>query len=183
MGSCRSSDIIQGFNVTLKAPKVSVFSPTLGKSLIEKYLSDCETIVDPFSGFSGRMIGVSNCGKTYVGFDINEDHVKESNEIISYKKFKNCTVSVRDVLSDYDKESYDALFTCPPYFDKEIWGSESEFHTCDEWVEVCLRKFNCGVYLFVVDFTDKYKDNIAEELITKSHFGMRKELVLKINAV
>lgn len=180
VGKCRPSDILQGFNVTLKAPKVSVFSPDIAFKLINRYLNDCKTIVDPFSGFSGRMIACEKAMKNYVGYDINKIHVEESNCLKDFKKFKNSNIYVRDVLSDFSMETYDALFTCPPYGGKEHWNENKDEieKSCDEWIDVCLDKFDCQKYLFVVDKTDKYKDKVVEIIEKNSHFGVRKEYVV-----
>ena len=183
IGFCTPANIIQGFNVTLKAPKVSTFSPYIAKDLIMKYLVNTETIVDPFSGFSGRLLGCENCNKKYYGFDINEKHVNESNEIIKFRDYNNSIIQVRDILSEFPIKSYDALFTCPPYGGKEHWNKDNNEveKSCDEWIDICLRKFNCKKYLFIVDKTEKYKEFIVETLSKKSHFGERKEFIVLIN--
>lgn len=180
VGKCKPSDIIQGFSVTRVAPKISLFSPKLAETLIKKYCDDCNTIIDPFSGFSGRLIGAVNCSKTYRGYDINEKHVHESNEIIQYKDYKNCSVAIEDLINaPIRKYSNDCcLFTCPPYGGKEHWNKDNDEveKTCDEWIDLCLEKHrNCKRYVFIVDKTEKYKDNIIETLKEKDgmfkHFG------------
>ena len=183
MGHCRPSDILQGFNVTKTAGKVSVFKPNLAEELVKKYLGKYPTIFDPFSGFSGRLLGVVNCNKTYVGQDINVDHVRETNEIIQYKNLQNCSVKVQDILTDTPKEfNNTALFTCSPYGNKEKWSKNNDEveKSCDEWIDVCLEKYKCDAYLFVVDVTEKYKDNIVEELSKSSLWGKSKEKVIYI---
>lgn len=184
--NCRPSDILQGFNVTKKAPKVSVFNPKLAEEIINKYLSNAEIIIDPFSGFSGRMLGSFNCNKKYIGFDINKEHIKEANEIIKYKKIENiCSVTEQDLITSNIKNwsHYNAcLFTCPPYGDKENWLEEKIVKNCDEWIELCLNKhIGCKKYCFVVDKTEKYKNNIVDEITNKSHFGNSKEFIILIN--
>lgn len=189
VGKCQPSDILQGFNVTLKAPKVSTFKPKLAEELIKKYIAKADMIIDPFSGFSGRMLGAFNCGIHYVGWDINEDHVKESNEIIDYQKISDmCDVKVQDLISfsgkDWSCLKNVCLFTCPPYGGKEHWNKNNDEveKSCDEWIDLCLEKHQgCVKYLFVVDETEKYKNSIIETITTKSHFGERKEYVVLIN--
>lgn len=180
VGACKPSDVVYGFNVSKIAPKVSVFSPVVAKNLIEKYLVEYDTIFDPFSGFSGRMIGSEMCGKKYIGCDISEVHVKESNDIINYMEYHNSSVSVKDVLQS-DDSSYDCLFTCPPYSDKENWNGDDDIDmTCDEWIDVCIDKFKCKAYLFVVDNTCKYKQFIVDTIENKSHFGTNFENIILI---
>lgn len=187
VGSCSPKNIIRGFSIAQIAPRVSVFKPSVASNLISKYLSDVDIIYDPFSGFSGRMLGAFNCGKQYFGFDINEAHVRESNEIIDYKKIGDmCSVEVRDLITtppkDYTCLRGTCLFTCPPYGGKEHWNENNDEveKSCDEWIDLCIEKYKVGKYLFVVDKTEKYKDNVVEELKTKSHLGERKELVILI---
>lgn len=186
VGSCSPKDVVDGFSVAKIAPKVSVFKPTLAKELIQKYLSDADIIVDPFSGFSGRMLGAFSCGKEYFGYDINEDHVRESNEIIYYKKINDmCFVNVQDLITasvkDWSTLKDTCLFTCPPYGGKEHWNENNDEveMSCDEWIDLCIEKHRgCKRYLFVVDETEKYKNCIVDKIINRSHFGTNCEYVV-----
>lgn len=172
-----SQAIAAGFNICKIAPKVSVFNPMLAKHIVKTYLSDYETVFDPFSGFSGRMLGTCACGKNYIGQDINEIHVKESNEIINKLKL-NAVISQKDIFESAGK--YDCLFTCSPYGLKEIWNEHETNKSCDEWIDECLQRFKCKRYVFVVDKTEKYKDKIVEEISNKSHFSNAKEYIIVI---
>jgi hypothetical protein len=184
VGRCTPQDILKGFSIAQIAPKVSVFRPKLAEKLVKKYIQDADLIVDPFSGFSGRMLGAFNCEKQYLGFDINEEHVKEANGIIHYKKIEGkCEVRVQDLISfkgkDWSCLKNVYLFTCPPYGDKENWNENEVEKSCDEWIDLCLQKHKgCKGYLFVVDETEKYKDRIVETLTNKSHFGTNFEYVI-----
>lgn len=184
MGHCKPNDILQGFNVTKIAPKVSVFKPELATRLVNQYLTQYNTIVDPFSGFSGRMLGAVNCNKTYIGYDINEKHIQESQEIIDYKHITNTKIYVEDLITAPTR-TYEnaALFTCPPYGGKERWNKDNvEIEkTCDEWIALCIEKHKCTRYVFVVDETEKYKDCIIETLTNTSHFGSNNEYVILID--
>ena len=177
-GICTPEAIIQGFNIAKIAPKVSVFRPTLATRLVQKYLNEYKVIFDPFSGFSGRLIGTVNNGKIYIGHDINQTHVDESNALIDYKKYPNCTVIQKDIFDDTG--TYDCLFTCPPYSLKEIWNKNETNMDCDMWINECILRYKCEKYLFVVDHTEKYVNNIVETIRNKSHFGENTEYIILI---
>lgn len=170
--------IRQGLNVTKLAPKVSVFKPSLGIYLINRYLNNYNEIFDPFSGFSGRMLAAVKCDKKYIGQDINQKHVEESNNIITDFKISSASVIQKDILESSGE--YDCLFTCPPYENIEQWNDDELVMTCDQWIDECLKRFKCKNYLFVVDSTEKYKNNIVEEICNKSHFGNNKEYIVLI---
>ena len=172
-----SQSIVDGFNVSKIAPKVSVFNPMLAKYLIKTYLNEFSEVFDPFSGFSGRMLGCCALGKKYVGQDINTKHVIESNRIIDYLRL-NASVKEQDVFIDHG--NYECLFTCPPYGLKELWNEHETNYTCDMWIAQCITRYDCKKYLFVVDSSERYKDYIIGEITNSSHFGNRKEYIVLI---
>lgn len=170
--------IMKGFNISKICPRVSVFNPVLGRYLTLRYLSEYSEVFDPFSGFSGRLLGVSSTGKAYVGQDLNSVAVTESNEIIQALELTHSSVSCKDILSS--SSEYECMLTCPPYSRKEVYNSETEFKSCDEWIDECLKRFKCRRYVFVVDHTDKYSDNIVETISSTSHFCKVIEYVIVI---
>ena len=172
-----SQSIVDGFNICKIAPKVSVFNPMSAKYLIKTYLNEFSEVFDPFSGFSGRMLGCCALGKKYVGQDINTKHVIESNRIIDYLRL-NASVKEQDIFIDHG--NYECLFTCPPYGLKEIWNEHETNYTCDMWIAQCITRYDCKKYLFVVDSSERYKDYIIGEITNSSHFGNRKEYIVLI---
>ena len=169
----------RGFSPSRIAPRVSLFNPALAKYLISKYLNEYDTIFDPFSGFSGRLLGACSLDKKYIGSDIDEDHIRESQSIIDYFGLKGI-VEVKDVLES--SGAYPCLFTCPPYGGKEKWNEKNDLveKPCDEWIQECMQRFDCERYLFVVDGTECFKDNIVEEIDNSSHLGKGREYVVLI---
>ena len=175
--------ILQGFNIAKKAAKVSVFSAGRAKMIACKYLSEFDTVFDPFSGYSGRMLGTISSGKRYIGQDISLIHTNESKNMIDFLKSYgikfDASISQADVMQSSGE--YPCLFTCSPYSDKEQWEDVPvDMKTCDDWIDVCLSRFRCNRYVFVVDETAKYKDNIADIITNKSHFGSNSEYVIII---
>lgn len=172
--------ILAGFNMSKICPSVSTFNPVLAKYLIKKYLATFSTIFDPFSGFSGRLIGAASLNKGYIGQDLNINAVQESNEIIKFLELDSVKYSVihQDILES--SGDHDCILTCPPYNKKEVYYQESIFKTCDQWIEECLNRFKCSKYVFVVDSTENYKANIVEELHSASHLTKAVEYVIVI---
>lgn len=153
-----NNNILDGASISKLNPRVSVFSPSLAKSLLLRYASEYNSVLDPFSGFSGRALGAVACGKTYAGSDVRHDVVRETNELHSYLGLP-CNVTVCDY-RQRSNTTADVLFTCPPYSNKEQWVGVSEYHTEDDYVEYVLRNYNCKRYLFVVQST-KYSNNVV----------------------
>lgn len=174
------SKVLAGFNICKEAPIVSRFNPVLAKHLARKYLNEFEEVFDPFSGFSGRLLGVASCGKKYVGQDIRWQAVEESNQIVRFLDLKGCSVTQKNILECSGE--YECLLTCPPYSDKETYGSETCYKTCDEWIDECLNRFKCRKYVFVVDETEKYKDFVVDKIQNSSHFSKAVERVVVLNS-
>jgi hypothetical protein len=176
-----------GLTTSGKAPLPSYFKPMLAKYIITKYLKKYETIFDPFSGYSGRMLGTLACGKKYIGQDINEVTIKESknvldfvnNNLTTFDSNVSCKLHVKDTLKS--SGSYESLFTCSPYGLLETWNQPIKDYTCDEWISLCLKNFKCEKYVFVTDDKiKKYKNNVVEELANTSHWGKNKEYIVII---
>lgn len=173
------SKILRGFNISKICPVVSIFNPILTRYIIHKYLPDVSEIFDPFSGFSGRLLGTASWGKRYIGQDLNVDAVNESNQIIDFLKLDNCSVSHRDIFDSTG--AYECLLTCPPYNKKEIYSRETVYNTCDGWIDECLDRFDCKTYVFVVDDTAKYQKYVVEDIKSTSHFSNNCEKLIIVH--
>ena len=176
--------ILQGFNIAKVAKRVTVFSAGRAKLIISRYLSEFDIIFDPFSGFSGRMLGTIAAGKRYIGQDISEIHLHESSQIIEFLKHHGYSPEVELHQKDINcsRGEYPCLLTCPPYQEKEQWlDVPIDLRTCDDWIDLCMENFNCQRYVFVVDNTEKYKDNIVDTITNKSHMNKNHEYVICID--
>ena len=183
--------ILAGFTITHRADRVSYFKPMLAKRLASKYLDGFSEVFCPFNGFSGIMLGTAyGLGKKFIGRDLNATEISESKLMVDYLTslgyHADIDLSVSDVFEG--EGEYESLFCCPPYQDIEQWNFDSSGKcvdkslSCDDWIDICLRKFKCKRYLFVVDdrSTVKYKNNVVEKIKNRSHFGSNFEYVVLI---
>jgi hypothetical protein len=181
--SLSSYTIARGFESSYIAPRVSVFQPGLARKLLSEYASDAKTCVDPFSGFSGRMLGATSLGMSYTGYEIREECAVESNEIIRFLGLMDASVTCSDSLNTIDETEYDVLITCPPYKDKEVWNNDMpNLHTTDYYVKKCLDNFKAKKYIFIVDEPGVYADHVISTLDNKSHITSSKEKIVIITA-
>lgn len=184
-------DFIYGIGLTTsgKYPIVTYFKPHLAKYLCETYLSSYNTVFDPFSGYSGRMIGALCAGKNYIGRDLCEESVNESKDIWKFmepliqNKMKTpvfCDLDVADACTSTG--AYECLLTCSPYRNIEQWQGVTPLgYSCDKWIDICLMNYDCQKYVFVTDdLISKYKDYVVEKLENTSHWGSNYECVIVI---
>ena len=174
-----AKDLRRGLTVSKLGPKPSIFQPAFAKYLIKKYLSEFDTIFDPFSGFSGRYLGAIALDKKYIGQDIDSEHIKEAQKLQKFLKDKVSIFKIQDVTTD-NKATYECLLTCPPYNLKETWGTDLIDLSCDEWIDICLNNYDCKKYIFIVDKSEKYKNFITEYITNSSHFNENSECVICI---
>ena len=119
-------------------------------------------------------------GKRYIGQDLNEHAIEESNQIIDFlDAHDRAQVTQKNILEDSGQ--YDCLLTCPPYSSKEHYSDEVEFKSCDEWISYILDRYTCKKYVFVVDETNKYQKYATESIRSTSHFSKVLEQVIVIN--
>lgn len=173
-----------GLTTSGKAPCVGYFKPKIAKYITLNYLKDFNTIFDPFSGYSGRMLGVLASGKNYIGQDLNNTTVNESINIYNFIKtinpnVPNCTVINANTITS--SGNYEALMTCSPYDDLEDYKNDNEVnYSCSEWIDICMKNFNCKRYIFVTDekIRDDHKKHIVNEIKNISHWGKNSEYIL-----
>lgn len=123
--------------------EVGTFRLTIAKYIINKFGS--KNILDPCAGWGDRLIASLACEvDSYIGFDPNSKLFKGYDKIC--KMFnKNSDIKLvckpfETAESDLVENKYDLVFTCPPYFDLEIYDelntkqSINKFPQLNDWI-------------------------------------------------
>ena len=107
----------------------SVFDPVLCELMYRWYCPDGGTIIDPFAGGSVRGIVAGAMGYRYTGIDIRPEQVASNIDQAAQilpedKQPKWISGSSNVVLAEMEigKREFDMLFTCPPYFNLEVYS-------------------------------------------------------------
>ena len=123
---------------------VSIFDPVLCEVMYEWFTPKGGRILDPFAGGSVRGIVAEEMGRDYVGIDLSQSQVL-ANQKQSNKPYWVCGDS-EEKLDEFHNNHYDFVFTCPPYYDLEVYTdnpkdiSNMDVDSFDEKYESILRK-------------------------------------------
>lgn len=107
-------------------PTVSIFDPALCELMYRWFCEDGGKILDPFSGGSVRGIVANKLGFKYTGIDIRKEQVDSNIEqgirILGAENVPNWLLGDSDKVLDLIHETFDFIFSCPPYLDLEVYS-------------------------------------------------------------
>lgn len=107
-------------------PTVSIFDPALCELMYRWFCEDGGKILDPFSGGSVRGIVANYLGYKYTGIDIRKEQVDSNIEqgirILGAENVPNWLLGDSDKVLDLIHETFDFIFSCPPYLDLEVYS-------------------------------------------------------------
>ena len=167
----------------------SAFDPVTCEITYKWFCKDKGSVLDPFAGGSVRGIIAEKLGFNYTGIELREEQVVENRkqaEAISVKP--NWIVGDSANVSDLVEEKYDCIFSCPPYYDLEVYseldGELSAYKTYDEFLKnyshiinesVKLLKddrFACFVVTNIRDKQGIYRDFVSDTISSFKEAGM-----------
>lgn len=174
----------------------SIFDPYLCELMYKWFCPEGGTILDPFAGGSVRGIVAHKLGYKYVGIELRPEQVESNRQqALELLPADNqptwiCGDSEK-VLDTLSGESFDFIFSCPPYANLEVYSkleddlSRMEYKYFIEKYNSIIRKAWClldsfGFGVFVVGevrdergyYLGFVKDTIAAftHMLTGAHF-------------
>jgi len=124
VGDDGSSRELVGGKMALPGSKytTSIFNPHLAQMILSAYCPTKAKIYDPFAGGGTRGFIATAMGHTYSGIEIRKeevDRIKEQQTILS----KSFEIKIGDSQNRYyDNNSFDFCYTCPPYYNLEVYS-------------------------------------------------------------
>jgi len=92
----------------------SQFPHEIAETCAQLFLRDCKHVVDPFAGWGERGDAMKRNGLKYSGYDLSDEAIKSAKERYNVDNIKADSRTV-------DVPVHDGLFTCPPYWDVEVY--------------------------------------------------------------
>jgi len=113
---------INGKKMTV-APNVSILDPVLAEIVNRWFGSDnCKTF-DCFAGDSVFGYVSDYLGNTFTGIELRKEQTDLNNKRLSGTNSKYICDDGQNVLKHIGENSQDLLFSCPPYFDLEVYSN------------------------------------------------------------
>lgn len=191
------------FNKTLnlsdKVKGTSIFDPVLCEIIYRWFNIDGGSIIDPFAGGSVRGIMAGLTGHSYTGVDLRKEQIQcniENAKEMGIKTDKIKWICGNSVdINEFTNEKYDMLFTCPPYFDLEVYSdhpedlSNMDYNRFEDIYTQILSRSGCKVrenrfaVVVISDVRDKkgfYRDlvGLTKRIFHNIGFKLYNEIIL-----
>jgi len=102
---------------------VSVFDPVLCELMYKWFCPAGGAVLDPFAGGSVRGIVAEYLGYKYTGIELRPEQVASNTKQATAIKLDPCWITGDcDVELDMISDKYDFIFSCPPYFNLEVYS-------------------------------------------------------------
>lgn len=174
--------------------------PQLCEDIIKMFTKKGMTVLDPFMGVGGTLLGASLCGRKAIGIDITERWIDIYKEVAKLENLEvqetYCGDSFR-VLNRIENDSVDFILTDVPYwnmdtlkqtrnekrvaksklnsFENETWQSKKEWlNTMKKIIAKASLKLKHGKYIAVF-IGDMYRDS--------QYYCLSGELALKLSEI
>ena len=125
---------------------------------------------DPCGGWGHRLLGAYKNNITYIYNDFWEKTYTGVQSIGQFLKYKNVTYYNEDCSRYTPPEFYDTVFTCPPYYNTEIYNNK-RYKNIDDyklwWGKVIEHSLKPSVKYFAFVIGKKYKDMLIS--VTKNY--------------
>jgi len=162
-------EILRGFKISGIHNSFSHFSSYWIKAFIEEY--NIKSIYDFCGGWGHRLLGAMNIN--YIYNDVDERTYKNCIFIFNDLDFpnKNKIFYNKDSSQFIPNQKYDAVFTCPPYYNTEEYNNKNTssilYNNYVDWLNKWWRAsvknslINCNKYFsFVIN--NKYKYDMVK---------------------
>lgn len=175
--------LLRAFRISGLHMGYTSFNSSLMRQVIEKY--NVRSVYDPCAGWGERMMTCGKLGVSYEGCDINSELFE------GYEKLANMIDGFKPVLHNNDSANQlvtgdaDAVITCPPYKNIEVYSDNGAENLSDEdfaawWSEVVKNCSYSNAKVFAVH-TNQACRKVFADALEKQGWHLKEELVFDNN--
>jgi very-short-patch-repair endonuclease len=172
----KDKEVLRGFKISGIHIGFTHFNPLWIKYFIEKY--NITSIYDPTAGWGHRLLGSQNI--KYIGNDWDERTYNGLCNIVKDFDLKDVIIYNNDCSNFTPPEDYQAVFTCPPYFNTEVYNNKKFKNLEDykQWWEKtvkCALKPSTEYFAYVINHAYK---SLLYEICEKNNLNLIEETIL-----
>ena len=175
--------LLRAFRISGLHMGYTSFNSALMRQVIEKY--NIKSVYDPCAGWGERMMTCGKLGVSYEGCDINSELFE------GYKKLYELIDGFKPVLHNNDSANQlvtgdaDAVITCPPYKDIEVYSDNGAENLSDEdfaawWSEVVKNCSYSNAKVFAAQTNQACRSVFMDALVAQG-WQLKEELVFDNN--
>lgn len=131
---------------------VSMFDPVLAEILCKWFTPyKGAKIFDCFAGDTRKGLVFGQCGYDFTGIELRQEQVDINNRVIAGRDLpvRYICDDGQNVAKHIEPESQDLLFSCPPYFDLEVYSDKendaSNQDTYEDFIAILENAFKSAV--------------------------------------
>lgn len=153
-------ELLRGFTIAGVMKGYTVFDTSLMSKVIEKY--EITSVYDPCAGWGERLLYCYCNDIAYYGVDINESLRDGYNKMLQDFNISKQSIKFADSAKYKPEQSFDAVITCPPYGNTEIY-SELGAENFDKdtflnwWNSIVYNSVNVNIKYFCFQVNQKWK--------------------------
>ena len=179
-------EILRGMSIArLLSGYTSFYAEPMIQTL-QKY--GVKSVYDPCAGWGERLLACGINDIAYAGCDINANLHVGYNALIQNYNLQNISVIHGDSGKvDMTNASHNAVFTCPPYYNREIYTDDGVENLRYEdflswWKDVVTNSVSSTTEYFMYQIDKKHRDDM-NEIISESGFEFVEEIIVGKNNV
>lgn len=146
------ADVLEHEAKKVLSQGVSLFDPVLSETMC-KWFTPAEgaRIFDPFAGDTYKGLVFALCGHSFRGVELRQEQVDINNRVLEGRGLDIAYIcdDGQNVAKHFDAESQDLLFSCPPYYDLEIYSDDprdaSNQQTYEEFIGILDTAFKAAL--------------------------------------
>lgn len=175
--------LLRAFRISGLHMGYTSFNSSLMRQVIDKY--NVKSVYDPCAGWGERMMACGKLGVSYEGCDINSELFE------GYEKLANMIDGFKPVLHNNDSANQlvtgdaDAVITCPPYKNIEVYSEHGAENLGDEdfaawWGEVVKNCSYGKAKVFAVQTNQACRSVFMDALVAQG-WQLKEELLFDNN--
>lgn len=175
--------LLRAFRISGLHMGYTSFNSSLMRQVIDKY--NVKSVYDPCAGWGERMMTCGKLGVSYEGCDINSELFE------GYKKLYELIDGFKPVLHNNDSANQlvtgdaDAVITCPPYKNIEVYSEDGAENLSDEdfaawWSDVVKNCSYSNAKVFAVQ-TNQACRSVFADALEEQGWELKEELLFDNN--